>query len=162
MRARQWLALVLSHLVFAAIVVAVWAERSEIADHLRDRDHQHPTICPPPKPINRNIRNGGEIPPIAPELDTVHLADFGVPPSTRVEPKLLNPEPHMRLSETVVLEVTVGKDGTVEQIKLISGHPMLISAAIDAVKQWSWKPFRLNGRPLRVISNIAVPFPPPR
>ena len=166
MRARYWLALTFSHLLVAIIAVALWAERSEIADHLR--------VPIPPVPIHEDsIAYFGDTGPIGPvthclelhitrttpELDTVHLANFGVPPLRTVKPKLLPLAQHANAWGTVILEVTVGKDGTVENIHAQSGHPLLIPAAIDAIKQWRWKPFLLNGRPLRVISNVAVQFP---
>ena len=55
-----------------------------------------------------------------------------------------------RIQGTVVLKVEISKTGDVEQIQLVSGHPMLAPAAIEAVKQWKYKPYLLNGEPIAV------------
>jgi TonB family protein len=59
---------------------------------------------------------------------------------------------------TVVLEALIDKDGTIRQVTVISGHPMLIQAAEDAVKQWRYKPYYLNGEPVLVRTTINVNF----
>src|SRR5450759_3788905 len=48
-----------------------------------------------------------------------------------------------RVQGTVVLQAVIGKDGTIQDLSVISGHPMLIQAALDAVKQWRYKPYVL-------------------
>ena len=58
----------------------------------------------------------------------------------------------------VVLRVIIGKDGAVESARAISGHPMLTGAAIDAVKQWQYKPFQLDGNPTEVETTVTVSF----
>jgi dipeptidyl-peptidase-4 len=58
----------------------------------------------------------------------------------------------------VILEMTIDKQGNVDQIKAISGHPLLIQAAVDAVKQWTYKPYHLNGEPINVQATIKVGF----
>lgn len=63
-----------------------------------------------------------------------------------------------RIEGKVLLQATIGKDGTVENLRLISGHPMLASAAIDAVKQWRYKPYYLNAEPIEVETTITVNF----
>jgi protein TonB len=59
---------------------------------------------------------------------------------------------------TVVLEATLSAAGAVEEIRVISGHPLLVQAAIDAVKQWRYEPTLLNGRPVPVILTATVKF----
>jgi TonB family protein len=59
---------------------------------------------------------------------------------------------------TVTLQVTLTEDGTVETAEPTDGHPALASAAIEAVKQWTWQPTLLNGRPVKVITTVTVPF----
>jgi TonB family protein len=59
---------------------------------------------------------------------------------------------------TVVLKVEISKSGDVEQIQLVSGHPMLAPAAIDSVKQWKYKPYLLNGEPVDVETRVTVNF----
>ena len=63
-----------------------------------------------------------------------------------------------RIQGTVVLQAVIGKDGTVQNLRVLSGHPMLTAAAIDAVKQWQYKPFYLNGEPVEVDTQINVNF----
>ena len=58
----------------------------------------------------------------------------------------------------VVLDVTVNKDGTVKNIRIVSGQPLLAQAAIDAVKQWEYKPYILNGKPVEVLTKVDVNF----
>ena len=59
---------------------------------------------------------------------------------------------------TVVLQAVIGKDGTVEDLHLVSGHPMLAGAAIEAVKQWRYRPYLLNNEPVEVDTQINVNF----
>ena len=58
----------------------------------------------------------------------------------------------------VILQVLIDKQGRVASIKPISGHPILIQAALDAVKQWEYKPFLLNGEPAQVETAVVVKF----
>lgn len=58
----------------------------------------------------------------------------------------------------VLLNAIIGKDGSIAELHVISGHPMLVQAAIDAVKQWQYRPFLLNGEPVEVETNITVTF----
>jgi periplasmic protein TonB len=63
-----------------------------------------------------------------------------------------------RIQGTVVLQAVISKDGSIEGLHLVSGHPMLAPAAIDAVKQWKYKPYFLNGEPVEVETTINVNF----
>jgi protein TonB len=63
-----------------------------------------------------------------------------------------------RISGTVRLEAIIGIDGTVQNVRATSGHPMLVPSALDAVRQWVYKPTLLNGRPVEVITQIEVRF----
>src|SRR6516162_6566251 len=63
-----------------------------------------------------------------------------------------------RIQGTVVLQAVISKDGSIANLHLISGHPMLAPAAIDAVKQWKYKPYFLNGEPVEVETTINVNF----
>ena len=63
-----------------------------------------------------------------------------------------------RIQGTVLLQAEISKDGTIENLRLISGHPMLAPAAIDAVKQWRYKPYLLNGEPVAVETQVQVVF----
>jgi protein TonB len=63
-----------------------------------------------------------------------------------------------RVSGVVRLKVIIGKDGAVQEVTAISGHPFLRQAAIDAVRQWIYKPTLLNGEPTEVSTEVAVNF----
>jgi protein TonB len=63
-----------------------------------------------------------------------------------------------RISGTVILRAVISKDGSIENLTLVSGHPMLAPAAIDAVKQWKYKPYLLNGEPVEVDTEVQVNF----
>ena len=63
-----------------------------------------------------------------------------------------------RQQGTVKFQATVGKDGKIEDLMLISGPPLLVQAAMDAVRQWVYRPTILNGAPVEVITTIDVNF----
>ncbi len=63
-----------------------------------------------------------------------------------------------RIQGQVVLQAEISKDGTIQNLQLISGHPMLAPAAIEAVKQWRYKPYLLNGEPVAVETQVVVNF----
>lgn len=58
----------------------------------------------------------------------------------------------------VILDFTIDRNGNVTGLKIISGHPLLASAAVDAVKQWKYKPFLLNGEPVDVETTARIIF----
>jgi TonB family protein len=68
----------------------------------------------------------------------------------------------LRLEGSVLLQATVAENGTVRDIKLTSGHPILARAAIDAVSQWHYRPFLLNGKPIQKQVDISIDFKSPR
>jgi protein TonB len=63
-----------------------------------------------------------------------------------------------RVSGKVHLMGIIGKDGTIQNLQVIDGHPLLVKAAVDAVKQWIYRPTTLNGDPVDVIAPIEVNF----
>jgi protein TonB len=64
-----------------------------------------------------------------------------------------------RIQGAVVLQATIGKDGTIQNLKMISAaSPLLIQPAMDAVKQWVYQPTILNGEPVDVITEVTVNF----
>ncbi len=63
-----------------------------------------------------------------------------------------------RIQGHVLLTAEISKDGTIQGLKLVSGHPMLAPAAIEAVKQWRYKPYLLNGEPVAVETQVDVIF----
>jgi periplasmic protein TonB len=63
-----------------------------------------------------------------------------------------------RIQGEVVLKAIISKDGTIENLQVESGHPLLTGAAVDAVKQWRFRPFLLNGEPIEIETVINVDF----
>ncbi len=58
----------------------------------------------------------------------------------------------------VILQAVIGKDGRIENLHAISGNPLLVKAALDAVQQWRYHPYLLNGEPVEVETQIIVRF----
>lgn len=63
-----------------------------------------------------------------------------------------------RISGTVTLSAIIGADGRIRELRAVSGHPILIPAALEAVRQWTYSPTLLNGAPVEVITTIDVKF----
>jgi protein TonB len=63
-----------------------------------------------------------------------------------------------RIEGTVVLMAVIGKDGSVQDVRVESGLPILAQAAIDAVRQWRYKPYMIDGEPVEVDSRITINF----
>jgi protein TonB len=63
-----------------------------------------------------------------------------------------------RIQGNVVLHAIIGKDGRVGELEVVSGHPLLVQAALDAVKNWRYQPTQLNGDPVEVDTTITVSF----
>jgi protein TonB len=121
-------------------VLSEWA-KVQPAEPLPPPPPPPPVVAPP---LSKPVRAGGDVQ--EPRLLKV------VPP---VYPKLAS---QARVSGTVVLEATLMPDGTVQEIRVISGHPLLTQAAIDSVKQWEYEPTKLNGMPVSVILTAKVHF----
>jgi protein TonB len=58
----------------------------------------------------------------------------------------------------VILAAIISKSGVIENLHLVQGHPILAQAAMDAVKQWKYRPYLLNGEPVEVETTIKVTF----
>jgi len=76
----------------------------------------------------------------------------------RVEPSYPPLARAARVQGDVVLTAVISVSGDIENLQLVSGHPMLVPAAITAVKQWRYKPYLLNGQPVEVETTITVIF----
>lgn len=63
-----------------------------------------------------------------------------------------------RVQGSVVLSARISKAGTMENLRVLSGHPMLVAAAIEAVSQWRYRPYILNAEPIAVETQITVTF----
>jgi protein TonB len=99
---------------------------------------------PPPKAAVSRTRVGGAV-------QAAKLVN-------RVQPMYPPLARQTRISGTVKLHAIIGKDGTVQQLQVESGHPLLVQSALDAVKQWRYQPTLLNGEPVEVDTEIDVIF----
>ena len=63
-----------------------------------------------------------------------------------------------RIQGDVILSAVIDVNGQITNLQLVSGHPMLVPSAIDAVRQWRYKPYLLNGQPVEVETTITVIF----
>lgn len=100
----------------------------------------------------------------------VDAARFGSPVSQglsggvlehRVQPTYPLQALPLRLKGTVVLQATIGEKGKVDDLKVVSGPPLLTAAAMDAVRQWRYSPFLLNGKPVKMQKEITISFQAP-
>ncbi len=104
----------------------------------------------------------------------VAVAAFGQGASTRVPPDeaakhiLSKPSPaypslaeQARIQGDVILEVTINESGAVSAIRLVSGHPMLVEAALENVKKWKFHPFEVDGKPATAQTFVMVTFGSP-
>jgi protein TonB len=64
----------------------------------------------------------------------------------------------LRLEGDVVLQATIAENGHVRDLKIVRGHPMLTQAAMDAVRQWRYRPYELNGKPIAMKTTITINF----
>ena len=76
----------------------------------------------------------------------------------KVAPRYPDDAKQARVQGQVVLQAEIDKNGDIQDLTLISGHPMLAPAAIEAVKKWKYKPYMLKGEPVAVETQIIVNF----
>jgi len=66
------------------------------------------------------------------------------------------------LAGGVIVKLTIDKQGVPQDLQVIKGDPILAKAALEALKQWRWKPYKLNGEPVEVESSVYIRFEPAR
>jgi protein TonB len=76
----------------------------------------------------------------------------------RVEPVYPPIAQRARIEGSVELKAIISKEGTIEGLQRMTGHPLLVAAAMDAVRQWRYRPYMLNGEPLEVETTVMVNF----
>ena len=76
----------------------------------------------------------------------------------QVRPRYPAPAVQARIQGTVILEAIISRQGSVKNLRVVKGHPLLIERALEAVRQWRYKPTVLNGVPVEVITRITVRF----
>jgi periplasmic protein TonB len=112
-------------------------------------------------------RNVVEIPVAAPETRTAPAP----PPRIRVGGRVQPPVPIERtepvypeiarkahIAGTVEIEGVIGTDGRLHELRVLSGNPLLVPAALDAVRRWVYRPGQLNGEPVEIVTPINVTF----
>jgi protein TonB len=76
----------------------------------------------------------------------------------RVQPDYPSLARQVRVQGPVVLRAVISREGTIENLQVLSGHPMLVRAAVEAVRQWKYRPYLLNGEPVEVETEVKVNF----
>ncbi|MGC2560437.1 MAG: energy transducer TonB [Terriglobales bacterium] len=97
-------------------------------------------------------------PPPAPTrpLRVSHWAEGNI--AYQVQPRYPRVAQAAGIQGTVQLRAIVSRTGTIENLTVVSGHSMLVAAAVEAVKQWRYRPYMLNGEPIEVETEITVNF----
>jgi protein TonB len=105
-----------------------------------------PPPPPPPKPKGPTgpVRIGGQVA----EANLIRKVQPVYPPLAK----------SARVQGTVEFTAVIDKEGSITQLKLVRGHPLLVQAARDAVLQWKYRPTMLNGQPVDVVTDIIVNF----
>jgi periplasmic protein TonB len=98
---------------------------------------------PKPAPVTRPIRVSSIL-----EGNLVHRVTPDYPYAAKMS----------HVQGAVVLAAIISKAGTIEDLRVVSGHPLLVGAAIQAVSQWRYKPYILNNEPVEVETHIVVNF----
>jgi protein TonB len=108
------------------------------------------TIAPPPPPVpvkehsHEPVRVGSGVS----EADLIHRVQPVYPPLAKTT----------HVEGTVEFTATINKQGTIENLQLVRGHPLLVNAAREAILQWRYRSTLLNGEPVEVITDIVVKF----
>jgi len=110
-------------------------------------------------PSDRVFRDGLEHKPAGVAGQLIELTDLeAMSTLTRlVLPTYPKEATEMRLQGMAVIGVTIGKNGAVD-VKQVSAHPLIARAAVDAIRQWRFEPYKLNGEPIDVFAKVAVLF----
>jgi len=104
--------------------------------------------APPPMPISPKPVTR---PPIVSRMMAGNLI-------YRVEPRYPALARSVRVQGVVVLRAIISRGGTIENLQVLNGHPLLTGAAVDAVRQWRYRPYILNGEPVEVETEVTVNF----
>ncbi len=111
------------------------------------------------------LPSGGQLPPpppthVAPKQKMIRVGGNVIAAQGLYQPSPVYPPlaTMARVQGTVVLQAIIGTDGTIKDLKVLSGHPLLVRAALDAVKTWRYQPTLLNSEPVEVLTEINVTF----
>jgi periplasmic protein TonB len=108
----------------------------------------------PPDVVNREPVKVAAAPVKPPRITVIRMAT----PIHKVDPVYPALARQARISGTVELLGVLGTDGRIHELKVLRGHPLLVNAALDAVRQWIFQPTMLNGQAVEVAAPITVNF----
>ncbi len=113
-----------------------------------------PTAAPPPPPPVKVEA------PKPPPVQRIKVGGNVQSAKLIKQPKPVYPQlaRQARIQGQVRFTAIIGKDGTIQNLQMINGHPLLVQAAYDAVRQWVYQPTLLNNEPVEVITQIDVNF----
>ena len=132
--------------------------RNGVPGGLADLFHSLTAPVSPPKPMEHRAPAAAPVEAAAPVRVRVGGLVVLGEPVRRVEPRYPPIAITARISGVVELEGVVGVDGRIRELAVKRGHPILTPAALDAVRQWIYRPTTLNGEPVEVIAPITVTF----
>ena len=95
-----------------------------------------------------------------PAIEPVAVSELNERALLSEQPPLAYPPNAGGKQGTVTLQVLIGRDGTVQDAKFLQGSLAFARAAIDGVRQWKFKPYLVNGRPVSVATNLTIHFAP--
>ena len=101
-------------------------------------------VPPPPKPERIRIRVSSGVQ----EAKRINYVEPVFPPLAK----------QARIQGTVQLEAIIARDGTIQNLRVVGGHPLLVQSAVKAVQQWRYEPTLLNNEPVEVVTQINVVF----
>jgi protein TonB len=110
-------------------------------------------------PVGLGTDVASVIPPWAVAAKPVHVSNIGAGYLVyRVQPNYPPLARQARIQGSVELRAIISKRGTIENLVVLRGHPMLSAAAIEAVRQWRYRPYLLNNEPVEVETEVTVNF----
>lgn len=109
-------------------------------------DSSSRSVLPPPPRPTPSVR----------QFRTSHMLEGNL--VRRVDPTYPAIARTARVQGQVILSAVIGKDGSIQNLRVISGHPLLVGAAVEAVRQWRYRPYILNDDAIEVETQITVNF----
>ncbi|HUJ95039.1 MAG TPA: energy transducer TonB [Terriglobales bacterium] len=148
---------------------------AEVPRNIAQIDEQ---TAPPPVDLNPGVRGGigdrrgwnSVVSPWGNALNPVVLSPSKPAPTPRVshimegnliyrvQPQYPPLARQARIQGSVVLQAVISREGAIEKLQVLSGHPMLVQAAVEAVRHWRYRPYVLNGEPVEVETEVTVNF----
>lgn len=134
------------------VVGRIQGEKTVLQVSLNPMGNGMPALSPSMVPNPNRIRVGGN----KQAMNLVNKVTPSYPPLAK----------QSRIQGAVQMQAMIGKDGSILDLQVISGHPLLVPSALEAVRQWQYRPTLLNGEPVEVITQIDVNYtlagePPP-